>query len=68
MNCSATRITLSYSFHIGIFSSCALVVADIMAAVKLPLGYVTIAPGCFGTGNAVLPDCVLYTLGCDEIS
>ena len=58
---------LAYSFHILIFSLCALADSDLTDAVKLPLGYVSVAPGFVGTGNSVLPDCVVYMLGCDEI-
>ena len=65
--CFDACFMLTHSFHIQIFSLCALVIADITAAVKWPLGYVTVAPGFVGTGNTVLPDCVAYTLGCAEI-
>ena len=60
----AAHIKLAYSFHIRIFSSCALDVSDITAAIKLSLGYVTVATVFVG---AELPDCVAYTLNCDEI-
>ena len=56
MTCFSARIKLASSFHIRIFYSCALVISDTTAAVKFPLAYVTVAPGFFGTGNAVLPD------------
>ena len=46
---------------------CALVVADITAAVNFPFGYVTVAPGFVCTKNAVLPDCVAYTFSCSGI-
>ena len=63
----AAHIKLAYSFHIRIFSSCALDVSDITAAIKLSLGYVTVATVFVGAENAVLLDCVAYTLNCDEI-
>ena len=67
MICFATHIMLEYFFHIRIFSSCALDVSDITAAIKSSLGYVTVATVFVGAENAVLLDCVAYTLNCDEI-
>ena len=64
MTCFAACIKLTNSFHIRIFSLCALVVADITAAVNLPFGYVTVAPEFVCTKNSVLPDCVAYTSSC----
>ena len=58
---------LAYSFHIRIFYSCDLVVADTTAGVKLQIGYVTVAPGFVRTENSMLPYWVAYTLSCAKI-